>query len=164
MKTTNFEQLLIKNAFWCKTYHESAHFSISHTDAHDRLDDFSTHHKPHFPQITSVFKPSHNVERSAEERFAMDRMATRGFGAKKIAAALGVQRSAGCGGCARTAPWRRATSGKNTSFDTPWHTPQTPTAPQRQTTRGKTCCFVTHIPNRNFDPSNLKMGQGVPIT
>ena len=26
-----------------------------------------------------------------------------------------------------------------------------PTAPQRQTTRGKTCCFATHIPNRNFD-------------
>ena len=38
-----------------------------------------THQKPHFPQITIVFK-----------RFAMERMATRGFGAKKIAAALGV--------------------------------------------------------------------------
>ena len=43
---------------------------------------------------------------------------------------------------------------------------QTPTAPQRQTTRGKTCCFVTHIPDRNFDlpQLNLKMGQGVPKT
>ena len=141
------------------------------------------------------------------------------------------QRSAGCGGCARTATWRRTTSGDrvvrrlvrvscfscylshiarivmcasrllvhgckkervraaaltNTwisvepcctvagvrkdvcrrlasspaaaaskcyaSFHTPWHSPQTPTARRRQTTRGKTCCFVTHIPNRNFDP------------
>ena len=45
---------------------------------------------PHFHQITGVFKPSHNMARSAEERFAMERMATRGVGAKKIAAALGV--------------------------------------------------------------------------
>ena len=29
--------------------------------------------------------------RSAEERFAMERMAARGFGAKKIATTLGVQ-------------------------------------------------------------------------
>ena len=112
------------------------------------------------------------------------------------------QRSAGCGGCARTATWRRAASGAprgaeaglcvmsfcmfrltslggsklasppkaaflncdhgssmcadrrhsaktghSTRHLTPWHTPQTPTAPQRQTTR-KTCCSVTHLPNR----------------
>ena len=87
-KTTNFEPFLINNALWCKMYPKSAHFSISHTTAHDRLDDMSIHHKAHFPQITSVFKPSHNMVRSAEERFAMERMATRGFGAKKIAAAL----------------------------------------------------------------------------
>ena len=29
-------------------------------------------HKPHCPQITSVFKPSDNMVRSAEERFAME--------------------------------------------------------------------------------------------
>ena len=59
-------------------------FSILHTNAHDRLDDISTHHKPHFPQITGVLEPSHNMVRSTEERFATVRMATRGFGAKNI--------------------------------------------------------------------------------
>ena len=83
MKNNKCQSLLIKNALWCKNYHKSAHFSTSH-------DDISIHHKPHFPQITSVFKPSHNMVHSAEERFAMERMATRGFGSKKIAAALGV--------------------------------------------------------------------------
>ena len=39
-----------------------------------------------------------------------------------------------------------------TTWPTRWHSPQTPTAPQR--TRGKTCCFVTHVPNRNFDLSS----------
>ena len=89
-------------------------FSILHTDAHDRLDDISIHHKPHFLQITSVFKPSHNVVRSTEERFAIERMATRGFGAKKIATTLGLPQSTTkrcCRGCARTATWHRATSG-----------------------------------------------------
>ena len=47
-------------------------------------------HTPHFPQITGVFKPSHKMARSTEERFAMERMATRGFGAKKIATTLGL--------------------------------------------------------------------------
>ena len=61
-----------------KTNHKSAHFSKSHTDAHDRLDDVSIHRKPHFPHIKSVFKISHNMVRSREERFAMERMATRG--------------------------------------------------------------------------------------
>ena len=42
-------------------------------------------------KIPSVFKPLHNnMVRSTGERFAMERMATRGFGSKKIAAALGV--------------------------------------------------------------------------
>ena len=90
VKTTNFEPLLIKNALWCKIYRKSAHFSISHTDAHDRLDDLSMHLKPHVPQITSVFKPFQNMVRLTEERSAMERVATRGFGGKKIAAALGV--------------------------------------------------------------------------
>ena len=42
------------------------------------------HHKPHFPQITSVFRPSHSMVRSAEERFALERMAIRGFGAMSL--------------------------------------------------------------------------------
>ena len=41
---------------------------MSHTDAHDRLDDISIHHKPHVPQITSVFKPSHNMAAVAASR------------------------------------------------------------------------------------------------
>ena len=48
----------------------------------------TTSHISHKSQV--FFKPSHTMVRSAEERFAMERMATRGFGAKKIAAALGV--------------------------------------------------------------------------
>ena len=37
VKTTNFDLLLIKNALCCKIYQKkSAHFSISHTDDHDR--------------------------------------------------------------------------------------------------------------------------------
>ena len=35
----------------CKICHKLAHVTISHTDEHDRL----------FPQITNVFKPSHNM-------------------------------------------------------------------------------------------------------
>ena len=68
-------------------------FPTLHTDAHDRLDDIPTHHKPHFPQIRSVFKPS-QARRSRRCLVCQCR-----------------QRSAGCGGCARTATWRRATSG-----------------------------------------------------
>ena len=92
---------------------KTAGFYTLHTDALDRLDDMSMHHKPHFPQITSVFKPSHNMVRSTEERFAMERIATRGFGAKKIAAALGVQEATTkrWPRRLRTATWRRATSG-----------------------------------------------------
>ena len=92
-KNNKFRALLINNALRCKVYHKSAQFSIPHTDAHDRLYDISLHSKPHFPQITSVFKPSHNMVRSTEERFAMERVATRGFGAKKIAITLGLPQS-----------------------------------------------------------------------
>ena len=72
---------------------ETSTFSILHTDAHDRLDDISIHHKPHFPQIISVFKPSHIMVRSTEERFAVERMTNRGFGAKRIATTLGLPQS-----------------------------------------------------------------------
>ena len=37
-------------------YHKSAHSSISHTDAHDRLDDISTHHKPPFSSNHKCFQ------------------------------------------------------------------------------------------------------------
>ena len=74
--------------------HKTTDFYTLHTNAYDRLDDIPIRHKPHFPQITSVFKPSHNMVRSTEERFAMERMATRGFGAKKIATALRVPEAA----------------------------------------------------------------------
>ena len=67
---------------------------MSYTDAHDRLDEISIHNEPHFPQITSVCRPSHNMVRSTEERFAMELMATRGFGSKKIATTtLGLPQS-----------------------------------------------------------------------
>ena len=93
VKNNKFRAPFDQKGLCCKIYHKSAHFSILHTDAHDRLDDISTHQKPHFPQITNVFKPSHNMVRCKEERFAMVRMATRGFGAKKIATTLGLPQS-----------------------------------------------------------------------
>ena len=54
---------------------------------------------------------------------------------------------------------RSKTQRKNTSLTrhlTPWHSPQTPTAPQRQTTRGKT------PEPKNSSTMNLKVGQEVP--
>ena len=74
-------------------------------------------------KISNVFRHSHNnMVRSAEERFAMERMATRGFGSKKIPlvsttlaaeAALGWRRgvaqywaTTSCGGwCASCFPY-----------------------------------------------------------
>ena len=93
-----------------KFYHRTAGFPTLHTVAHDRLDDISTHHKPHFPSRSNVFSThSHNnMVRSAEERFATERMATRGFGNKKIAAALGVSVSTNAVLAAEAAlGWRR---------------------------------------------------------
>ena len=123
--------------------------------------------------IPSVFRHSHNnMVRSAEERFAVERMATRGFGSKKIAAALGVPE-------ATTKRWLRRLRSDgdmasrnigqknviNTSFDTPWYSPQTLTEPQRQTTRGKTLLFCYTSPYQKFrEHLNLKMGQVVPKT
>ena len=39
-----------------KTNHKTAGFPTLHTDAHHRLDDISTHHKPHFPQYPKCFQ------------------------------------------------------------------------------------------------------------
>ena len=68
-------------------------FPTRHTDAHNRLYVISIHHKPHFPQITSVFKPSQAIR------------------SRRCLVCRCGQRSAGCGGHARTATRRRATSG-----------------------------------------------------
>ena len=92
-KTSNLEPLWIKNDPVETFITNQQVFPTSHTDAHDRLDDISTHHKPHFPQITSVFRHSHNMVLSTEERFAIERMATRRFGCKKIATTLGLPQS-----------------------------------------------------------------------
>ena len=93
VKKWELEIRVKKNQPCFKIYHKSAHCSRFHPDAHDRLDNMSTYHKPHFPQITSVFKPSHDMVRSTEERFATVRIATRGFGSKKIATTLGLPQS-----------------------------------------------------------------------
>ena len=122
--------------------------------------------------------------RSTEERFAMRSMATRGFGAKKIAAALGVTHvyhrtwagsremfeTIGNAWLRRLKAWVAAQrrflrvaqkhhtaqrhSAKTrhlTRHLTPWHSPQTPTAPHRQTTRGA-------IPNQKFRPPSTSKG------
>ena len=63
----------------CTPTHMTDSMTYPHTTSHISL------------KILSVFRHSHNnMVRSAEERFAMERTATRGFGSKKIAAALGV--------------------------------------------------------------------------
>ena len=133
------------------------------------------HHKPDFPQITSDFKPSHNMVRSTEERFAMERMATRGIGAKKIATTLGfaaIDNEAAVKGCFfQQRSWdfdlcRSKIQRKDTSLTrhlTPWHSPQTPTAPQRQTTRGKTLLFCDASRTKNFEPPEPQNGPGGPI-
>ena len=126
----------------------------------------------------------------------MRSMATGGFGAKKIAAALGVTHvyhrtwagsremfeTIGNAWLRRLKAWVAAKrrflrvaqkhhtaqrhSAKTrhlTRHLTPWHSPQTPRAPQRQTTRGKTLLFCDTIPNQKFRASlNLKMGPGGP--
>ena len=90
VKNNKFRSPFDKNVLRCQIYRKTLGFHTLHTDAHDRLDDISIHHKPHFHQITSVFKPSQNMVRSTEELFDIERKATRGLGAKKIATALGV--------------------------------------------------------------------------
>ena len=149
-KTTNFEHPFDQKVpSGVDYYHKSADFSISHTDAHDRLDDISIHHKPHFPQITSVFKPSHNKVRSTEERFDI-------WSAWRPEATV-PRRSRPRWACPNRQRigrrlflngdpeiWNRAArrhgakTPHSTHHLTPCHSPQTPTAPQRQTTRGKT--------------------------
>ena len=69
------------------------------------------------------------------------------------------QRSGGKGGFFQQRSWdfdvcRSKIQRKNTSLTrhlTPWHSPQTPTAPQRQTTRGKTLLFCDASRTKNFE-------------
>ena len=131
-------------------------FPILHTDAQDRLDDTSTHHKPHFPQDPKCFKPSHNMVRSAEERFALERMATRGFGSKKIAAALGVQEA--------TTKQRLRSHGDMASRNIGRPRNETPlrfTASQTDTTRGVVVsgiiCACDIAPSLHFVEPGLKL-------
>ena len=61
----------------------------------------------------------------------------------------------------QTASYRSKTQRKNTSSTrhlTPWHSPQTPTAPQKQTTRGKTLLFFDASRTKNFDPPEPQNG------
>ena len=67
------------------------------------------------------------------------------------------RRSGGCRGS--------KTQRKNTLLThhlTPWHSRQTPTAPQRETTRGKPCYYVTHREPKISPSLNLKMGPRGP--
>ena len=72
---------MIKNGLWCKKCHKPAHFSILHTDVHDRLDDHI-----HTPQAT--FPSNH----------------------KNVATTLGLPQSTTKRWLQR-ATWRRTTSG-----------------------------------------------------
>ena len=88
-------------------------FPTLHTDAHDRFDDISMHHKPHFPQDPKCFQAlsqqhgairrgafRHGAHGDARLRQQEDRGGAWCAGCR--------QRSAGCRGCARMATWRRA--------------------------------------------------------
>ena len=65
----------------CTPTHMTDSMTYPHTTSHISL------------KIPSVFRHSHNMVRSAEERFAMERTATRRFGSKKIATTLGLPQS-----------------------------------------------------------------------
>ena len=77
--------------------------------------------------------------------------------AKKIAAALGVPEATTKRLAAdpeishRAAQGHSAKTRHSTRHLTPWRPPQTPTAPQRQTTRGKTLLFCHTCRTKNFD-------------
>ena len=90
-------------------------FSTLHTDAHDRLDDISTHHKPHFPQdpkcFSSLLATWCDPQRSVSPWSAWRRGASAARRSRRRLVRGCRQRSAGYRGCARTAIWRRATSG-----------------------------------------------------
>ena len=82
-------------------------FPTLHTDAHDRLDDISTYHKPHFPQDPKCFQ-AFSQQHGAIRRGAF-RHGAHGDG--RLRRLVCRRRQPGCGGFARTATWRRATSG-----------------------------------------------------
>ena len=158
-KRTNFQQLL-KNA----SDDKNRRFYTLHTDAHGRLDDISLHHEPHFPQITSVFKPSHNMVRSTEESFARERQEDRdhaGCAASDneavVAEAAFLNSDHGTSMCA--ARRHSAKTHHLTRHLTPWHSALTPTAPHRQTTPAfqkfrpsSTSKWADGSQKPNFDP------------
>ena len=80
-KSTNFDPLVIKNdPPVVKFLQKTGCFSTLHTDAQHWLTEPIRAAQWHLSQILSVVRHSHNMVRSAKERFAMERMATRGFG------------------------------------------------------------------------------------
>ena len=99
-----------------KNYHKTAHVSMSHTDAHGRLDDLSIYHKPHFPRDPKCFSGILTTtwcdpQRSVSPWSAWRREASAARRWRRHLVRGCRQRSAGCRRCARTATWRRATSG-----------------------------------------------------
>ena len=62
----------------------------------------------------------------------------------------------------QTASCRSKTQRKNTSFHTSFDSPQTLTAPQRQTTRGETLLFCDAYRSKNFDPPQPHNGPRSP--
>ena len=111
MKNIKFRTLLIKKDPRCKIYLKTAGFFPHCKPTHMTDSMTCPHTKSHISlKILSVSSILTTTVRSAEERFVMERMATRGFGNKRLVCRC-RQRSAGCRGCAQTATWRRATSG-----------------------------------------------------
>ena len=97
-------------------YQKSRVFSTLHTDAHDRLGELSTHHKPHFPQdpklLSGILTTTRcDPQRSVSPWSAWQPEASAARRSRRGLVCRCRQRSAGCRGCARTATWRRATSG-----------------------------------------------------
>ena len=147
---------MIKNAFWCKIFHKTASFYTLHTDTHNRPDDISKHHKPHFLKsqvFSSLFTTWSDPQRSVSPWSAWRPEASAPRRSRPRRACRKRQRSGrrlfsnsdrGTSMCAA-----RRHSAK-TRHLTPRHSPQEPAAPQRQTTGGKTCCFVTAYPEPKF--------------
>ena len=100
-----------------KNNHKSAHFYTLHTDAHDRLDDISTHRpQAAFPSRSQVFSGILTTtwcdpQRSVSPWSAWRREASAARRSRRRLVGRCRQRSAGCRGCAQTATRRRATSG-----------------------------------------------------
>ena len=102
-----------QHALWCTKNHKSAHFSMLHTDAQDRLGDRSMHHKPSKHKCFPAFSQHGAIRRGA---FRLGAHGDPRLRAKKIAVALGVPQSTTKRWLQRlrlAAAWRRTTSGQS---------------------------------------------------